>query len=168
MTDWGVAATLVRDNLPVLTTVHLPMSGDTYTAVRGGGAYLNGARLRPSAKTDLGAALVGTGQATPGEDGETYRRIGQSVTAMLGGALLVRVSVPATLPLLDVAAGRTDVFWQYSRVRSGLVAGALLVGEAGGMVTDIRGRPWSLESDDFMATAPGLHAAAVDVLAVVA
>lgn len=167
MTDWGVTATLVRDNLPVLTAVHLPMTGDTYAAIRGGGAYLDGARLRPSVKTDLGAALVGTGQATPGEDGETYRRIGQSVTAMLGGALLVRVSVPATLPLLDVASGRTDVFWQYSRVRSGLVAGALLVDEAGGTVTDTHGRPWSLTSDDFLATAPGLHNAAVDVLSAI-
>lgn len=168
MTDWGVTATLVRDNLPVLTAVHLPMSGDTYTAVRGGGVYLDGARLRPSAKTDLGAALVGTGQARPGEDKETYRRIGLSVTAMLENALIVRVSVPATLQLVEVAAGRTDAFWQHSRVRSGLVAGALLVGEAGGTVTDTRGRPWSLASDDFLAAAPGLHAAAVDVLSAIA
>ncbi|OEZ55439.1 fructose-1,6-bisphosphatase/inositol-1-monophosphatase [Duganella sp. HH105] len=59
--DWGVTATLVRDNQPLLTAVHLPLSGDTYTAQAGAGAWLNGERLRASAKTELGAAMVGTG-----------------------------------------------------------------------------------------------------------
>lgn len=164
MTDWAVTATLVRDNQPVLTVVHLPLTGDTYTAVRGGGAHLNGVRLRPSAKAELDAALVGTGQAKPGESAGTFDLIGRSVTAMLNNALVTRVSVPATLQLIQVAAGRMDVFWQYSEVRSGLVSGALLVAEAGGTVTDTHGAPWSLASDDFLAAAPGLHAAAVDVL----
>lgn len=38
MEDWAITATLVRDNRPVLTVVHLPLTGDTYTAVTGGGA----------------------------------------------------------------------------------------------------------------------------------
>jgi myo-inositol-1(or 4)-monophosphatase len=164
MVDWGVTATLVRDSAPVLTAIHLPLIGNTYTAVRGRGAWLDGVRLHPSRKTQLNAALVGTGQAKPGEDSKTFRRIGQSVTAMLTSSLVLRVSVPATLQLVHVAAGRMDVFWQYSQVRSGLVAGALLVEEAGGTITDTRGRPWSLSSDDFLAAAPGLHSAAVDAL----
>jgi myo-inositol-1(or 4)-monophosphatase len=112
--------------------------------------------------------LVGTGQAKSGEDRETLRRIGQSVAAMLERALLVHVSVPATLQLIHVAAGQADLFWQYSQVRSGLVAGALLVEEAGGAVTDTRGRPWTLASTDFLATAGGLHAAAIERLATIA
>ena len=168
MAEWGVTATLVRDNRPVLTAVDLPTASHTYTAVRGSGAWRNGARLRPSTKTELGAALVGTGQAKPGEDRETHCRIGQSVTAMLGSALTVRVSVPATFPLINVAAGRMDVFWQHSQVRSGLLAGALLVAEAGGTVSDIHGRPWGLASINFLAATPGLHAAAVELLSAVA
>ncbi len=167
MTDWGITATLVRDNQSVLAVVYLPLTLETYTAVRGGGAYLDTYRLRPSAKTDLRAALVGTGQAKPGEDRTTHRRIGQSVTAMLGAALVVRVSVPATLQLIHVAAGRTDAFWQFSQVRSGLLAGALLVEEAGGTISDIGGRPWTLASDDFLAAAPGLHSAVVAALSAV-
>jgi len=164
MADWCVTATLVRDNTTALTAVYLPMTGDLYTAIRGRGASLNGVRLRASAKTELRSALVGTGQARPGEDRETHRRIGRSVTAMLEGALVVRVSVPATLQLIHVAAGRMDVFWQHSQVRSGLLAGALLVEEAGGVISDIHGRPWTLQSEDFLAAAPGQHAAAVAVL----
>ncbi|AHH98148.1 inositol monophosphatase [Kutzneria viridogrisea] len=168
MTDWSVTATLVRDNEPVLTVVHLPLAGDTYTAVRGGGAFRNGTRLSTSAKTGLEAAFVGTGQAKPGEGAETFRRIGQSVTAMLDAALVGKMSVPATLLLIQVAAGRMDLFWQYSDVRSGLMAGALLVAEAGGVVTDTRGEPWTPASRDFLAAAPGVHPAAVDVLSTIA
>lgn len=168
MADWCVTATLVRDNVPVLTVVYLPMTNDTYTAIRGGGAYLNGVRLHVSAKTQLDAALAGTGQARPGEDRETHRRIGESVTAMLEDALVLRVSVPATLQLIQVAAGRMDVFWQYSQVLSGLLAGALLVEEAGGRITDTHGRPWNLASNDFLAAAANLHAASVEVLSRIA
>lgn len=168
MDDWAVTATLVRDNQPVLTVVHLPLTGDTYTAVAGGGARLNDRPLKVSAKTDLGAALTGTGQARPGESERTFRRIGDSVTAMLVNGLVVRVSVPATMQLIHVAAGRMDAFWQFSDVRSGLVAGALLVSEAGGTVTDLAGEPWHTGSRDFLASAPGLHAAALKVLSPIA
>ena len=165
LTEWGVSATLVRDNVPVLTAVHEPVARRLYTAVRGSGvAYVNGVPLRPSTKTELKAAIVTTGQAKPGESAETYRRIGQSVTAMLNAALVVRMTVPATFQLALVAGGHIDGFWQHSDVRSGLAAGALLVSESGGIVTDTRGRPWTLGSADFLACAPGVHEEAIDVL----
>ncbi len=168
MADWGVTATLVRDNEPVLTAIHLPLSGNTYTAVRGGGAWLDGVRLHPSKKTELNAALVGTGQAKPGEGGDTFRRIGPVSHSHAGSG-----PGPARLCAGDFAThpyrGRTR--WTCSgntaRVRSGLVAGALLVEEAGGAISDTHGRPWSLASDDFLAAAPGLHSAAVDVLSTI-
>lgn len=161
---WGVSATLVRDNEAVLAVVTIPQAHETYTAVVGGGAWLGTSRLAVSVKTELRASLVGTGQARPGEDYETTLKLGRSVTAMLGAGLLVQSTVPATLPLLDVAAGRMDAFWQFSRVRSGLLAGALLVREAGGVVTDIHGQPWTVDSEDFLASAPGIAAAASAVL----
>jgi myo-inositol-1(or 4)-monophosphatase len=164
LTEWCVTATLVRDNLPLLTAIYLPMSGDVYSASQGGGAYLNGKRLQASGKTDLRSAMVGTGQAAPDEGRATYRRIGLSVAAMLEAALVVRVSVPATLQLIHVASGSQELFWQYNQVRSGLMAGALLVAEAGGSVTDLNGAAWRLDSSGFLACAPGLTRAAVDVL----
>lgn len=167
LTDWCVTATLVRDNRPVLTVVHLPLVGTTYTAVAGGGAHQDGVPLRPSGKTSLEGALVGTGQARPGESAETYRLLGGSVTAMLAAGSVLRVSVPATLQLVQVAAGRMDAFWQYSDVRSGLVAGALLVTEAGGVLTDVQGVPWTVGSAHLLAAAPGVHTPSVETLSTV-
>ena len=165
--EWGVTVTLMRDSQPVLTVVRQPVGDLTYTAVSGGGAHLNGRPLRTSAKTGLDAAIAVTGQAEAGQD-DTYRRIGESVTAMLGQALLVRTSVPSTFPMLLVAAGQNDVFWQYEPVLPGVAAGALLITEAGGVVSRIDGSPWSPGSHDILAAAPGLHQAAVGALAVVA
>lgn len=162
--DWAVTATLVRDNTPVLTVVELPLEVSTYTAVRGEGAYRNGLPLRVSAKTQLNASLVGSGQASPRETADTFQLIARTLPAMMGASGVTRLSVPPTLQLVQVAAGRMDVFWQHSAVRSGLLAGALLVEEAGGVVSDLRGQPWALSSTDFLAAAPGVHREAVSTL----
>ena len=166
MPEWGVTVTLMRDSQPVLAVVRQPVGDLTYTAVLGGGARRNGRPLRTSAKTGLDAAIAVTGQAEAGQE-KTYRRIGDSVTTMLGHALLVRTFVPSTFPLLLVTAGQHDVFWQYEPVLPGVAAGALLVTEAGGVVSRIDGSPWSPGSPDFLAAAPGLHQAAVAALALV-
>jgi myo-inositol-1(or 4)-monophosphatase len=162
---WGVTATLVRDDVPVLTAVTLPALGQVFTALRGGGARLNGEPITVSAKSELRAALVGTGQAMPGEDEDVRHRMSTAIDRMLDAALLVSATVPATLQLVQVAAGHVDGFWQEGQVRSGLVAGALLVAEAGGAVVDTTGTRWSLASPDFIATTPGLAPAVVAVLA---
>ncbi|EDY54661.2 MULTISPECIES: 3'(2'),5'-bisphosphate nucleotidase CysQ [Streptomyces] len=162
--EWAVTATLVRDNQPVLTAVHLPLTGETYTALAGAGAHLDGRPLHVSPTTDLGLSLVATSQARPDEVETVVRRIGSSITSMLFDALVVRTSVPATLHLLNVAAGRIDAFWQFAGARADLLPGALLVTEAGGRISDAEGRPWTPQSESFLAAAPGVHTAAVTTL----
>ena len=164
--EWAVTVTLLRDGGPVLTVVRQPAGDLTYTAARGAGAYLNGRPLRASAKTDLDAAIAATGQAEA-DQRDTYRRIGESITALLGRALLVRTSVPSTFPMLLVAAGHADLFWQYEPVLPGVAAGALLITEAGGTVSRIDGSAWGPGSPDILAAAPGLHQAAADALTAV-
>ncbi|MCG8922406.1 inositol monophosphatase family protein [Lentzea sp. CC55] len=163
MTDWNIGVSLVRDGRPVLAVLHFPLSDETCTAVEGEGAFLNGVRLRVSEKTSLDGALTGTGQAQPGQGPEMADRVGASYAAMAKKALYVRVSVPVTHQLAQVAAGRMDVHWQYDNVRAH-ASGVLLVQEAGGVVTDFDGKPWTLTSTGYLAAAPGVHAEALEVL----
>ena len=163
--NWGVSATLVRDNQAQLCVVHIPVTKETFTAIQGAEALRNSARVRPSKKTEIAVAIVGTGQAAPGEHASIHRQLTDSVRAMLGHALVVRVGVPSTFPIIAVATGEADMFWQYGQVRSGLMAGALMVEGAGGVVMDSSGRPWTLDSTDFVAVTPGLVNAAIDVFA---
>ncbi|GIM91777.1 inositol monophosphatase family protein [Paractinoplanes toevensis] len=163
MPDWNVGVSLVRAGRPVLAVLHAPVAGETFTATAGGGAFLDDVPLRVSAKTDLSLALTGTGQARPTRDAAGAERAGTAIAAMMRHALYVRASVPVGHQLAQVAAGRMELHWQFDNLRSH-IAPVLLVQEAGGTVTDLDGKPWQLTSDGYLASAPGVHAAALDVL----
>ena len=164
--EWAITATLLRDGRPVLAVVRQPVGDLTWSAVAGGGAWVNGRRLSTSTKQALDAAVVGTGQAEAGQV-ETHERLGRSIVAMLGQALLVRASVPSTFPMLRVAAGHEDAFWQFSPVLPGIAAGVLFVVEAGGTASRLDGSAWAPGAPDVLVSAPGLHRDAVRVLATV-
>ncbi|GAA3621305.1 inositol monophosphatase [Kineosporia mesophila] len=163
MIDWNVGVSLVRDGRPELAVLYAPLADELFTAVSGGGARLNGKPVQVSAKSDLAVALVGTGQAKPSREPAQARRVGTAITAMLQAALYVRMSVPVTHQLAQVAAGRMDLHWQFDNVRSH-IAPVLIVREAGAVVTHLDGSPWRIEGGAYLAAAPGLHAAALDVL----
>ncbi|GIJ46718.1 inositol phosphatase [Virgisporangium aliadipatigenens] len=163
MSDWNVGVSLVRDGRPELAVLHAPVLDEMYTASAGGGAFLNGHPIHASRKTDLAVARVSTGQAMPTDDPTYPDLIGNSVAAMLRNALTVGVSLPATYQVALVAAGRMDAHWQFHNVRAHI--GPLLIAkEAGVLVTDLEGKPWEITSDGYLAAAPGLHDAALDVL----
>ncbi|SEF28751.1 myo-inositol-1(or 4)-monophosphatase [Amycolatopsis pretoriensis] len=160
--EWGVTITLVADGQPELTVVRQPIGDLTYTAARGQGAFLNGSRLHVSAKTDLSAAAVTASQA--GSSPAVFTRFAAAFTAMASQALLVRNTIPTTFPLLGLASGQYDVFWQYEPDLPGSAAGSLLALEAGAVVSDLAGGAWDVNSADILVAAPGLHAAALEVL----
>ncbi|MFE5502808.1 inositol monophosphatase family protein [Amycolatopsis japonica] len=163
MTDWNIGVSLVRDGRPVLAVLYFPLLDEMFTATAGGGSFLNGVPIRVSDKQALDGALTGTGQAQPGTTATLADRTGAAYAAMAKAALYVRISVPVSHQLAQVAAGRMDLHWQFDNVRAH-AAGVLLVLEAGGTVTDLDGQPWDITSDSYLAAAPGLHAAALDIL----
>ena len=130
-----------------------------WIAVGGEGAFLNGRRLSASRKTELDAAIVTTTQPRTHNQG-----FAEDVAAVLDQALLVRASVPSTFPLLDLAAGHVDAFGQDECDLTGVAAGALLIREAGGVVTNRRGEPWRPGDEGIVAAAPGVHKELLSVL----
>src|SRR5256885_7912402 len=163
LADWNIGVSLVRDGQPVLAVLHTPLAGETFTAVAGEGTLLNGVPVHVSEKTDLSLALAGTGQAKPNRDPANARRVGAAIAAMMQHTLYVRASVPVSHQLAQVAAGRMDLHWQFDNLRAH-AAGVLLVLEAGGVVTDLEGKPWTIAAESYLAAAPGVHAAALDIL----
>ncbi|WP_052390347.1 inositol monophosphatase family protein [Streptomyces sp. NRRL B-24484] len=162
---WAVTATLVRDGAAVLSVVHAPRQDATYTALLGGGAHLDGRPIAPLPRT-LQVAVAATAQPpTVAGDPVARRRAGESLTAMLGGALAVRNLGPTALQVAQVGAGNLGLFWEYGQDGTNLLPGALIAAEAGAVVTDTAGGPWTAASDGFLAAAPGVHAEALAVLA---
>ncbi len=163
MPDWNIGVSLVRDDRAVLAALFAPAVEEMFTAIAGAGAWLNGAALAVSAKTDLRLALTGTGQARPLSDPADLDLRSGAIGAMMTQALAVQQSIPVGQHLPHVAAGRTDVHWQFENLRSH-IAPVLIAREAGATVTDLDGTDWTIESEGYVAAAPGVHAAALDVL----
>jgi myo-inositol-1(or 4)-monophosphatase len=78
---------------------------------------------------------------------------------------VVRNLGPTSWQVADVASGRVDVFWEFGRDVANLLAGSLIAAEAGAIVTDAQGSPWTFASRSFVAAAPGLHAKVIEILA---
>lgn len=160
--EWGVTIALVTDGVPVAAVVRQPIGGLTYTAIRDRGAFLNGRPLRVSTKKDLDAAIVTGSQA--GNDPATYARFGAAYASLAEQVLLVRNTIPTTFPLLGVAAGHYDAFWQYDPDLPGTAVGTLIAGEAGAVVTDLAGEPWQVNAGAVLVATPGVHGAVLDSL----
>jgi myo-inositol-1(or 4)-monophosphatase len=116
-----------------------PLRDELWSAERGGGAFLNGRRIRVSATRELGRALLGTGFA--------YDVHGSADTSLeyfarfIRRARAVRRAGSAALDLAYVACGRFDGFWELQLHPWDVAAGLLLVEEAGGRTSDLDGGP---------------------------
>jgi len=122
---------------PILGVIYNPMGNETYKAIRGRGAWVNGRRLRVSQVADLSGALVVTGfpyDAWTAEDNNA-ERVGHFVRRVQG----VRRIGSAALDLCSVAAGQCDVYWERGPSPWDVQAGLLCVEEAGGTISDFEG-----------------------------
>jgi myo-inositol-1(or 4)-monophosphatase len=139
-----------------------PMAEELFTAERGDGARCNGRRIRVSSCAALADALLCTG--FPYSVREERDRQVDVFSAFLGRARGVRRLGSAALDLCYVAAGRLDGFWEEKLHAWDVAAGALIVTEAGGRVTDYRAEPVRLAAPQIVATTPDLLAPMLEVI----
>ena len=164
--QWSVSIALVRGRRAVLAALHSATLGRTYTAALGGGAFLDGAPVSPSAKTDLALALVATSHPPfVGRQPEAVAAAGRALSALLPEVGAVRNLGPTSWQVADVASGRIDAFWEYGRDAENLLGAALVATEAGAVVTDTEGNPWHAASPGFLAAPAPLHARLLPLLA---
>ncbi len=123
----------------VLGAIFDPTRDEFYYAEKGGGAWLNGRRLQVSTETDLNRSLLVTGfpydiRTNPDNNLDHF----VNLTLKSRG---VRRLGCAALDLAYIAAGHFDGFWEIAIFPWDIAAGSLIVAEAGGKVTDVRGGP---------------------------
>lgn len=129
-------AAMAGGELVAGVTLEVP-TGDRYTATLGGGAHVNGERISVSSIDDPARALIGTGFPFGGDVSlELYLRHFAAVAPHTAG---MRRPGSAALDLVHVACGQFDAFWELSLLPWDFAAGVLLVREAGGVVTTVRG-----------------------------
>jgi myo-inositol-1(or 4)-monophosphatase len=152
---WGVSLALAERGQVVMAVTYDPLRDEIFWAEHGGGAWFNGERLRVSSAMRLKDALVATGfayhRATLEEN--NLAEFGAMMPCVQG----VRRAGAAVLDLAHLAAGRLDAYWEMHLQPWDWAAGWLLVEEAGGRVTSIRGQPWSLGTNNMAASNGSLH-----------
>ena len=153
---------------PLVAVIEAPALGWRFSAARGEGAYLRERdgerrRLAVSAQPRLDASLLATGfpydlRTHPDDNVRQF-------AVMQREAQAVRRVGAAALDLAMVAAGWLDGYWERKLKPWDIAAGILLVEEAGGRVTGVRGDPYDLLSGELVATNGRIHDALVDALA---
>lgn len=144
-----------------VAVVYNPNVPELFTAEAGRGAKRNGKAIRVTRVAELRRAFLATGFA--------YHRAGKRRNVRHFGhfvqnARAIRRAGSAALDLAYVAGGVFDGFWELSLGSWDLAAGALLVQEAGGRVTDLKGNRFDLAKGEALATNKSIHAAMLRVL----
>ncbi len=157
---FAVSVALEEAGEVVLGVVHDPIGEETFVAERGRGATLNGDAISVSDTDELVRALVVTGFP--------YERDEVPAAVDLFGRLSVRAQGmrrlgSAALDLCYVAAGRLDAYYERGIHAWDVAAAGLILEEAGGRITDYKGRPFDMEGGEMVASNGQLHSALVEL-----
>jgi myo-inositol-1(or 4)-monophosphatase len=150
--SFTVTLALVVDGRPVIGIVSAPMLKERYSAVVGEGAWVEAGEertpLHTSGVTDLAGSLVSINDIYSLSDTGDRRRAGRITGALAVRTLQIRCHGSIGLDMAWVAAGRLEACVAFSNRPWDVLAGALLVQEAGGCVFDDEGRPHALSSSE--------------------
>jgi myo-inositol-1(or 4)-monophosphatase len=147
---------------PVVGVIHDPRLNEVFTAALGLGAFLNGKPIRVSPVASLRDGMISTG--FPADHGKALRNY-ESWGKVMAHAQALRRTGSTALNLAYVAAGRFDGYWAHDNYAWDVLAGAVLVTEAGGAITTADGKPFDPFRPDLLATNGRFHAELLGVLA---
>lgn len=157
-----VSLALLHEGRPFIGVVFDPNRGELFAAERGKGATCNGVPIRVSAAPTLGDALLSTGfpydfATNPHNNVAEFARVHRHVQG-------IRRAGAAALDLANVAYGRLEAHWELGLQPWDGAAGALLVLEAGGHVTDREGQAWTPWSPSMVASNGHIHTELLSIL----
>ncbi len=157
-----VSMGLWHHDQPVCGIVYHPMAGEMFTAVSGAGAFLGDVQLHVSQTSSLGHAILATGfpydiRESEYDNLDHFSRFAKTARA-------IRRMGAAALDLAWTAAGRFDGFWEMKLSPWDFAAATILCAEAGAIITDFSGQPFTLNRGQAVAANPSLHPQLLQIL----
>jgi myo-inositol-1(or 4)-monophosphatase len=150
-----------RDEL-VLGMIYDPNLQEFFHAIQGQGAFLNGDRIQVSKNPSLARSVVATG--FPHRNFEGMEAYIQSLEYFFRNTRSLRRLGAAALDLAYIACGRMDSFFELKLMPWDIAAGAVLVREAGGIITDFDGNPMLQAANQILAGNPAVYQETKNVL----
>lgn len=159
---YSVSVAALRDGEPQAGVVMHGATRETWTAIRGRGAWRDGTRIGVSGTQRLEHALIGTG--FPFKALERMPEYLGQFDRVLRGCAGVRRAGSAALDLCHLASGYFDGFWELVLAPWDIAAGILIVREAGGLVTDLAGNHDVIRGGSVLAGNTFVHGALASIL----
>ena len=157
---YNVTLGLERNGEMVAGVVFDPDRQEIFTAERGAGAYLNNHRIRVSSTKRLEDALASTGFPSRRRHLSVNIHFYHQMAMATHG---VRRGGAAAIDLAYVACGRLDAFWEFGLHPWDMAAGTLLVSEAGGRCSDMKGEPHGMPGPHLLTTNGAIHRETLDL-----
>ena len=151
---WNVTLALARDEEVIAGVIYDPLNRELFAAERGAGARLNGAPMQVSRTAVLNDSLVATGFPSRKRHHNVNIHFYYQLAMVTHG---VRRGGSAALDLAYTACGRLEAFWEFGLNPWDMAAGTLLVEEAGGKVSGMRGEPLDLQGKYVLADNGFIH-----------
>ena len=156
-----ISVGVARRGSPVVGVIMDPFRDEIFWAAAGRGAFLNGARVQTGPEASLGEAVIAAGSPP------NMKSIAPSlrgVTALMPEARTIRMLGSAALHLAWIACGRLSAYFEPDLNAWDTAAGAVLLREAGGQITDLRGQDYTLSTRPILASNGRTHQAILGVL----
>jgi myo-inositol-1(or 4)-monophosphatase len=150
---FNVTLGLERAGEVIAGVIYDPMRQEMFTAERGSGAYLNNRRIRVSQTRSLGDSLASTGFPSRKRHHNVNIHFYYQLAMASHG---VRRTGSAAIDLAYVACGRLDFFWEFGLKPWDMAAGTLMVQEAGGRVSDMKGSTHTVTASDHLLADNGI------------
>jgi myo-inositol-1(or 4)-monophosphatase len=152
---FAVSIAVQHRDLTLASVVHLPALGETFTAIKGQGAFLGPIRLKV-APLKISEATISVILTSHFSSVDTQKTL-SVLSELMGQVRGTRIFVCEALELAYIAAGRLSGNLCVKADAYGAAAGQLLIEEAGGKVTDFKGRPFGNESKNIIASNGIIH-----------
>ena len=160
--QYAISMALLHKGVLQEALVYAPERNDLYMASRGQGALLNDRRIRVSNRVELNRCLIGTGFPVVDQSMmDKYLAILKDFLSKTAGG---RREGSAALDLCSVAVGRLDGFFEFNLKPWDVAAGALIVKEAGGIVTDMQGNDTWLQTGNIVTGNPKVLAQMLQII----
>ncbi|MBC7452553.1 MAG: inositol monophosphatase [Massilia sp.] len=159
--NYCVSIALQQRGVTTQAVIYDPVRNDLFTASKGAGAFLNDKRIRVTKHDRIANTLLASGHGAGPRALSEYMQMYQIMAERCQG---LRSSGSAALELANVAAGRSDGFYEKGLKAWDIAAGALLVTEAGGIVGEFSGESAYLHKGDVIAASPKIFGQMVTLL----